>query len=84
MNYNMEGLTKSEGHEYIRQKLKGAGCTSDIFEDSAIEAILNAADGTARLISKLCNAALNIGESRNQNIINADIAMQAVNDCTLG
>lgn len=84
MNYNMEGLTKSEGHEYISQKLKGAGCTSDIFEDSAIEAILNAADGTARLISKLCNGALNIGESRNQNIINADIAMQAVNDCTLG
>lgn len=84
MNYNMEGLSKGEGYEYIHQKLKGAGCTSGIFEDSAIEAILNAADGTARLISKLCNAALNIGESRNQNIINADIAMQAVNDCTLG
>lgn len=26
MNYNLEGLTKEEGHNYITEKLKGAGC----------------------------------------------------------
>ena len=41
---------------YILEKLKGVGCNQTIFEDAAIEAILNAADGTPRLINKYCNA----------------------------
>ena len=58
MNYNLEGLTKDEGKTYILEKLKGAGCNQTIFEDAAIEAILNAADGTPRLINKYCNASI--------------------------
>lgn len=58
MNYNLEGLTKDEGKTYILEKLKGAGCNQSIFEDAAIEAILNAADGTPRLINKYCNASM--------------------------
>ena len=46
MNYNLEGMSKDEGRYYISEKLKGAGCNQTIFEDAAIEAILNAADGT--------------------------------------
>ena len=52
-----------------------------VFEDAAIEAILNAADGTPRIINKLCNASLLIGHSSNLNIINTDTVMQAINDC---
>jgi len=84
MNYNMEGYSKEEGRTYIQKKLEGAGCSQPVFEDDAIEAILNASDGTARVISKLCNAAMVIGNSQGQNIITADTVMQAVNDCTLG
>ena len=84
MNYNLEGYSKAEGRQYIEQKLKGAGCTQPVFEDAAIEAVLNEADGTARMISKLCNASMVIGHSKEQNLINADTVMQAVNDCTLG
>jgi type II secretory pathway predicted ATPase ExeA len=84
MNYNLDGYSKEEGREYIAMKLKGAGCSQTIFDDGAIEAILNAADGTARMISKLCNASLVIGNSQNQNIITAETVMQAINDCTLG
>ena len=58
MNYNLEGLTKDEGKTYILEKLKGAGCNQPIFEDAAIEAILNAADGIPRLINKYCNASM--------------------------
>ncbi len=58
MNYNLEGLTKDEGKTYILEKLKGVGCNQTIFEDAAIEAILNAADGTPRLINKYCNASM--------------------------
>ena len=84
MNYNIDGLSKEEGREYISRKLKGAGCTQPVFDDAAVEAILNAADGTPRIISKLCNAALVIGNSQNSNLITSDTVMQAINDSMLG
>lgn len=84
MNYNVDGLSKEEGRLYISEKLKGAGCNQTIFEENAALAILNAADGTPRMINKLCNASLVIGDSNKANLIDADIVMQAVNDCELG
>jgi type II secretory pathway predicted ATPase ExeA len=84
MNYNLDGITKEEGRSYISDKLKGAGCNQNIFDDAAIEAILNAADGTPRLINKYCNASLLIGDSNKADLITTDIVMQAVNDCLLG
>ena len=84
MNYNLEGMTKAEGHCYVAAKLNGAGCTQTVFEDNALEAILNAANGIPRMINKLCNASLLVGNSSNLNIITADAVMQAINDCELG
>lgn len=84
MNYNIDGYSKEEGRAYIEWKLKKAGCTDSVFDDAAIEAILNASDGTARVISKLCNASLVIGHSQSASRITADIVMQAINDSTLG
>ena len=84
MNYNLEGMTKAEGHSYINAKLRGAGCTQAVFEENALEAILNAANGTPRMINKLCNASLLVGNSINLNIITNDAVMQAINDCELG
>ena len=52
MNYNLEGMTKEEGKQYIIEKLKGERCNQTIFEDVAIEAILNATDGTPHLTNK--------------------------------
>ncbi len=83
MNYILDGFSKEEGREYIKKKLDGAGCRQPVFEEEAIEAILNAADGTARMISKLCNASLVIGNSRSLNLITADTVMQAINDSTI-
>lgn len=84
MNYNMEGLTKEEGRAYISEKIKGADGTPDIFEGNAVEAVLNAADGTPRMINKLCSASMLVASSRGFNSINADAVMQAVSDCELG
>lgn len=84
MNYNLEGMSKEEGRCYISEKLKGAGCNQTIFEDAAIEAILNASDGIPRLINKYCNSCLLLGDSRKADFITTDIVMQAVNDCELG
>lgn len=84
MNYNLDGLTKEEGRLYIQQKLQGAGCHQPIFEENAVEAILNAANGTPRLINKLCNASLLIGNSRSLDRITAEAVMQAISDSELG
>ncbi|MGL5437663.1 MAG: ExeA family protein [Lachnospiraceae bacterium] len=84
MNYNLEGLSKEEGRDYISEKLAGAGCRQTVFEDSATEAILNAADGTPRLINKLCNSSMLIANSDKVNLITSEIVMKAVNDCELG
>lgn len=84
MNYNMENLSKEEGCRYIQEKLKGAGCTQTVFEEGAVNAILNAANGVPRMISKYCNAALVVGESMHLNVIHTEAALQAIDDCELG
>lgn len=83
MNYEIGGLTKEEGRQYISGKLKSAGCNQPVFEDNAVEAVLNAADGTPRMINKLCNACLLIGDSSETGTITSDIVMKAVNDSEL-
>lgn len=49
-----------------------------------IQAILNAADGTSRLINKFCNTSMLIGDSHKADFITTYIVMQAVSDCELG
>ena len=83
MNYNLEGLSKEEGRMYVSEKLRGAGCTQKIFDENALEAILNTANGTPRVINTLCNTALLIANTNAHNTVCAEDAMQAVNDCQL-
>lgn len=83
MNYNMGGLLKDEGHSYISRKLEGAGCRQKVFEDNAAEAILNAANGTPRMINKICSRSLMIGASQKLEVINTEIVMKALDDIQL-
>ena len=78
MSYELPALTKEEGRSYILEKLQGAGATRAIFEDAALEAILNASDGTPRIINNLCNSCLLIGDSGQSGMITAEIVMQAI------
>ena len=78
------GVVSAIYSNYITEKLKGAGCNQTVFEDAAMEAILNAADGTPRMINKYCNQSMLIGDSNKANLITTDIVMQAINDCELG
>lgn len=84
MNYNLDGLDKLEAQQYILNKLKGANCNTTVFEDNALEAIINASNGIPRIINKLCNASLMIGNTKNLNTITSDIIMSAVNEVELG
>ena len=49
-----------------------------------VEAVLNATNGTLRMINKICRRSLMIGVSQNQDIIDADTVRKAVEDNQLG
>ncbi len=83
MNYNMEGLSKDEARAYIQTKLQGVNCTRQVFNENALEALANAANGIPRLLSKLANRSLMIASSKGFDTIGAEIVAQAVNDCEL-
>lgn len=80
MNYQIDNLNKEEARIYIERKLEGAGCHQKVFENNALEAIINASSGIPRIINQLCNKCLLIGNNRNINMIDSDIVMDAVND----
>lgn len=84
MNYHMGSITKEEGRSYILRKLEGAGCRQTVFDTNATEAILNSANGTPRMLNKICNRSLMIGASQNQNIIDAETVRKAIEDSHLG
>ena len=84
MNYSLDNLNKSETKEYVVAKLNGAKCNTDIFNESALEAIANASMGVPRIVNKICNSSLMIGNTKNVNIIDSDIIMLAVNETELG
>ena len=83
MNYKMSELSKEDARSYILSKLEGADCHQTVFDEPALEAIINSANGVPRIINKICNASLLIGNSQALNIISADTVMRAVADCSI-
>lgn len=83
MNYNLTGLNKEEAKNYILNKLQKAGSKDEIFSENALEAIINYSNGTPRLIDKICNNCLLIGDNQGVDTINNDIVMNAVNEVEL-
>lgn len=84
MSYHMDGMTKKEMKEYIEEKLSGANCHQRVFDDKALEAIANASNGVARVTNSLCNNSLMIANQLNQDMIDSEIVMKAVNEYEIG
>ena len=80
MSHNLENLSMDETKRYIREKLEGAGCHQEVFDQNALNAIANASNGIPRMINQICNKSLLIGEQKQEMIISMDTVMDAVND----
>lgn len=80
MNYTIRPLTVEESKAYLLEKQKKAGSHMEVFEDNALEAIAGAANGIPRMLDKIANRSLMIGNSLNQNIITTDIVMKTIDD----
>lgn len=79
-SYLIDSMSQDEAGKYITGKLKAAGCNTEVFSESAIKAITSYCNGSPRLISKLCNTALLIGDSDKTNIIDEETIMKAINE----
>ena len=80
MSHNLENLNEEETKRYIKEKLDGVGCHQEVFDNNALNAIINASNGIPRMINQICNKSLLIGEQKQEMIISMETVMDAVND----
>ncbi len=83
MNYDMDGLTKPETKRFVSEKVQNAGCTREIFNDNALEALANTSNGIPRVICKIAGRALGIADSKNYDCVDEEIVRLAAEDCEL-
>lgn len=82
-SYNVEALSQDDSYNYIKGKLTGAGSTTEVFSPSALKAITSYSKGNPRIISKICNTALLVGDKLGINTIDDEIIIQVVNEVEL-
>lgn len=82
-SYNIETMSLEESAKYIQIKLSAAGCNSMIFNDQAIRAISSTASGNPRIISRICDLALMIGNRMSKSVVDEEIALLAVEEANI-
>lgn len=66
-------LSESEAKTYIESKIEKAGSNLNIFTPDAIQGVINGSNGIPRLIDKIMDKTLMIGDKMNVDIINLDL-----------
>jgi type II secretory pathway predicted ATPase ExeA len=77
-------MSPAEAHQYIRHRLKVAGCRSGIFTGEAIQAIVAATRGTPRLVNTFCDRALRVSFETGKTRVDVDSVRQAADEIGLG
>ncbi len=83
VNYSIGQLDKLEGHAYIKDKLLLAKTIQEVFDNNALEAIINGANGVCREIDRICDRAMFIGAIKGVEVIDSDIALQTINEVNI-
>ncbi|MBN2808143.1 MAG: AAA family ATPase [Deltaproteobacteria bacterium] len=75
VHYHLDKLSEEEVKEYIRHRLRVAGCPTyaTLFSDTANTAIWNASHGIPRMINYICDMALVHGYADGKAIIDENI-----------
>lgn len=77
--FEMEPLNENDSLNYLQTKLEKAGGSMTIFEEGVIKAVISLAGGVPRMIDKVMNTALLIGDKYNAKLITKEI-IQMVED----
>lgn len=80
INYNFSGITKDEIKEYVKTRLKMAGCHNELFNQNAIEAIYGCSNGSVRKLNNLLEKCLIVGSQLEKQVIDTNLVMEAQNE----
>jgi len=84
-DYHIGRLTAEETGEYIRHRVRVAGCArQDLFDEAAIQIIHESSRGVPRLINQICDTALVYGFADQRARIDADMTREVVADRASG
>ena len=66
-------LNQTEAREYIKSKIENRGTNLNIFTSNAIQGVINGSTSVPRLIDKIIDKTLMIGDEMNKKIIGQDL-----------
>lgn len=69
----LKEFSESDAKDYIRHRLKIAGCDNNVFSDDAIKQIYKYTHGVPRIINTVCDNALLEGYLAKLNIVNESV-----------
>lgn len=84
VHYNFRGLTEREAAEYVLHKLRSAGASAAVINESALSAVAGHSHGNPRIIDNIMSDALIIGGQQEKACIDADVILAAVENRNLG
>jgi type II secretory pathway predicted ATPase ExeA len=83
VNYEVEGMSLEETRGYVRQALKDANASPDIFSESAIETAHHISAGSVRTLNNLLNKAMIHGANSKQDTIDEETIRIVYEDISL-
>lgn len=83
INYNFEGISRTETEDYILSRLNLCGVHETIFKSNTIEAIYSCCNGSTRKLNSLIEKCLLLGAQKNVRVIDTDMVMAAQNEIEL-
>ena len=84
IHYNYNGLSDEEVKKYILHKLKCAGGTDSLIDNTAISAIHGYANGNPRMIDNAMTDALTLGAQLGHKVINSETILAAIDNQQFG
>lgn len=79
-SYQLEPMSQEESKKYIQVKLETANANPQVFNEAALKAIASYAHGNPRIVSRVCDTSLMLGNALNTNIINEEIVLKAIDE----
>lgn len=83
VNYMFNGIEPNEVKDYIIDRCKIAGISSEIFDENAIIALSSNCNSSTRNLNNLIDKSLMICSNRQENVITNETVMLAANDLRL-
>lgn len=83
VNYNMNGLSRTEVKDYIKTRFEIANVNANIFTDDGLNALYSCSKSSPRRLNTLIINSLMLGYQNKQNYIDSEIVLKAKGEMDL-